>query len=71
MAQTLRCSFCGRTRDQVNKLVCGPTVVRSPEERAAIDRLSDDERYELLNKDKGVPALICSDCAEAIVSGNH
>ena len=46
----LRCSFCGKTQDQVKKLIAGPNVYICDE---CIDLCADiiDEEYETLAKE--------------------
>ena len=52
----LRCSFCGKTQDQVKKLIAGPNVYICDE---CIDLCADiiDEEYETLAKEDEVKEL--------------
>ena len=52
----LRCSFCGKTQDQVRKLIAGPNVYICDE---CIDLCSDiiDEEYDTLAKEDEIREL--------------
>jgi hypothetical protein len=44
--KTLRCSFCGRSKSEVTKLIAGPTVYICNECVAICDQILDDEAIE-------------------------
>ena len=47
----LKCSFCGKTQDQVKKLIAGPEVYICDECVELCNEILDEEFFE--NKDKG------------------
>ncbi len=52
----LKCSFCGKTQDQVKKLIAGPEVYFCDECVELCNEILDEEFFE--NKDKKEPEEI-------------
>ena len=44
------CSFCGKTADEVNKLIAGPGVNICDECVALCEQIVDDAEFEVLRK---------------------